>query len=461
MVLGFPLTWRHTAVVTPKFASFIWLDIKAVAFNIGANCLAALFKGASTVKVMMNSDETQDVYMMNIPSKGAASIFAVDPSAPLAGGIMSFSDAVLVHRPRTEGWRIKASVYDMQQSEVPQAICWHSAGQAATVEAGYPTPDRIKHLPGTWLFGGVYNPQFGHFFSETMARVWALDHVDEDIQGVLFFPVYNTYPDTVEKSFDDLFSIVDERFNWKIVDDFYRVDKLIIPPQGSGIKTDMMSSPDYRAYLRRHIRDDLAPTGHEKIYISRSEFTEKRRSILGEALLEDLLRREGYLIFHPQNHSLVDQVRHYRSARHIIGPDGSPFHLVNYVCEGGTNIAIIKRRKSVEYKYMLEQTRWFQAGTGIPLDHCVSYWAPAGVRRAALMMSAEVDYAEMAQTLLRHGMIDNAEPWHALDKAALEDDLKRFGASMGCDMHQVRGDGQSLSDVPLLANGESPQVFWR
>ncbi len=102
-----------------------------------------------------------------------------------------------------------------------------------------------------------------------------------------------------------------------------------------------------------------------------------------------------------------------------------------------------------------------EAGTGIGLDHCLSYWAPAGVRRAALMMSAEVDFAAMGQTLLKYGMIDDAGPWHRLDKAALEADLKRFGASMGCDMHQVRGDGQSLADMPLLANGESPQVFWR
>lgn len=387
--------------------------------------------------------------------------FAIDPRAPLVDGIKIVNDAVLVHRPRAQGWRIKASVYDARQCEVPQAMCWHSQGQPATVEARHPRPGRIMHLRGTWLFGGVYNPQFGHFFSETLARVWALDHIDEKIEGVLFFPVYNAYRDTAEASFGDLFSIVDTRFKWKIVDQFYQVDKLIIPPQGSGIKTDMMSSPEYRAYLRGHMRNDLPPTGHDKIYISRSEFTEKRRSILGETRLEDLLRDEGYLIFHPQNHSLVDQVRHYRSARHIIGPDGSPFHLVNYVCNPDTKVAIIKRRKSGEYQYMLDQTRWFEAGTGIGLDHCLSYWAPAGVRRAALMMSAEVDFAAMGQTLLKHGMISDVGPWHRLDKAALEADLKRFGASMGCDMHQVRGDGQSLADMPLLADGESPQVFWR
>jgi hypothetical protein len=398
---------------------------------------------------------------MNISSSEPPASFAIDPLAPLVDGIKTVNGAVLVHRPRTQGWRIKASVYDAQQCEVPQAICWHSQGQPATIEAGHPRPSRITHLPGTWLFGGVYNPQFGHFFSETLARVWALDHLDEEIEGVLFFPVYNTYQDTAKTSFGDLFSILDAPFNWKIVDQFYQVDRLIIPPQGSGIKTDMMSSPEYRAYLRGHIRDDLAPTGHDKIYISRSEFTEKRRSILGEGALEDLLRAEGYLIFHPQNHSLADQVRHYKSARHIIGPDGSPFHLVNYVCGPDTNVAIIKRRKSREYQYMLDQTRWFEAGTGIGLDHCLSYWAPAGVRRAALMMSAEVDFAAMGQTLLKYGMIDDAGPWHRLDKAALEADLKRFGASMGCDMHQVRGDGQSLADVPLLANGESPQVLWR
>ena len=398
---------------------------------------------------------------MNIASTAGAAGFAIDPGVPLVDGIISVDGAVLVHRPRTEGWRIKASVYDAQQAEVPQAICWHSEGQPATVEAGFPRPNRITHLAGTWLFGGVYNPQFGHFFSETMARVWALDHIDEKIEGVLFFPAYTTYQDMVESSFDDLFSIFDTRFNWKIVDQFYQVDKLIIPPQGSGIKTDMMSSPEYRAYLRGHVRDNLAPTGHDKIYISRSKFIEKRRSILGETALEGLLEAEGYLVFHPQNYSLADQVRHYRSARHIIGPDGSPFHLVNYVCGADTNVAIIKRRKSIEYRYMLDQTCWFQAGTGIPLDHCLSYWAPAGVRRAALMMSAEVDFAAMAQVLLKHGMIDDAGPWQALDKTALEADLKRFGASMGCDMHQVRGDGQSLADVPLLANGESPQVFWR
>jgi FkbM family methyltransferase len=386
--------------------------------------------------------------------------FEIDPRRPIKDSIIHVKDAVLAHRAGSSGWRIKASVFDSERAEVPQAICWHERGDRATVPRDHPRQKRIKNLPGTWVFGGCYNAHFGHFLIESLARVWALDHIDEKIEGVLFFPVYDDHVETAPKLFDSMSSILDIDLNWKIVDDYYRVDRLIVPPQGSGIKNDLSSSPEYRAFLRDHIRRDLDPVPSKKLYISRSGFTERPRSILGEKQLEAHLEAEGYLIFHPQDHSLQDQVRHYIGADHILGPDGSPFHLVNFIGMPEKSVGVIQRRRSSEYRSMLDQTRWFGAGEAMELGFCKTYWAPAGRRRASLMMSAEVSFSQLCGALRGAGLISADANWPDLSQEETTAEVAATGASLGCDMHQVFRDSQSLLALPLLENGTSPQVFW-
>lgn len=70
------------------------------------------------------------------------------------------------------------------------------------------------------------------------------------------------------------------------------------------------------------------PNFSKKIYISRSRLQENHRKFIDESLLEDELIRLGWLIFHPQEYSLSDQLNILVSAVQLCGIQGSALHLL-------------------------------------------------------------------------------------------------------------------------------------
>jgi hypothetical protein len=74
---------------------------------------------------------------------------------------------------------------------------------------------------------------------------------------VLFFSSNHNHPETAPKYFDQLSEILDTPIKYKIADEFYQVDKLIVPPQGSGIRRLTASSPELREYIKTHLKRDF------------------------------------------------------------------------------------------------------------------------------------------------------------------------------------------------------------
>lgn len=392
--------------------------------------------------------------------KAPQQFYNLDPHKPLAGEIIAIDQAVLAKTPSSEGFSIAASVFDAERNPVPQAVCWLSHRKEATTARSHPRANRIHALPGTWLFGGRFYAHFGHFLSETLARLWALDHLQEPIEGVLFFPAYNDHEAVAAKLFAQLNEILDIEVPYKICDQFYRVDRLIVPPQGNGVGRLMASSPDMRAFITKHLRRDLAPAPHKKIYISRSgSFNKIGRGCLGEDRLEELLREEGYFIFHPQEHSWEDELRHYLSATHILGPDGSPFHMVNFTGRSDLNVGIIQRRPGHDARQMANQGRLYGIENIDALSHLGRYWARSGTRRAGLTMVSELRLAALCHDLKARGFIGPDANWQDLSEAELEQSLFAIAQDADADLRPVMSAHDSLKQYPERANPERAQVF--
>jgi capsular polysaccharide biosynthesis protein len=62
----------------------------------------------------------------------------------------------------------------------------------------------------------------------------------------------------------------------------------------------------------------------ERLYVSRSRA--RRRALRNEAEIEAIFEEEGFLIYHPQEHLIEDQIRTFSQARLIAGPGGSALH---------------------------------------------------------------------------------------------------------------------------------------
>ncbi len=386
--------------------------------------------------------------------------YNLNPHEPLADRIIAVDQAVLAKTPQSEGWRIRASVFDANQDPVPEAVCWLTHRQIATIARSHPRKNRIKRLPGTWLFGGRFFPHFGHFLTETLSRLWALDHIDQPIEGVLFFPTQNDCQESAAKMFAQLSEILDVPIKYKICDEFYRVDRLIIPPQASGLGRLSLSSPDLRDFITTHMKRDLEPTGHDKIYISRSgQFNKVGRSFLGEARLEELLRAQGYIIFHPQDHSWGDQLRHYLSATHILGPDGSPFHMVNFTGRSDVNVGVIQRRPGHDANQMAHQGELYGLKNVHALPHLGRYWGSAGDRRSGLRMVCEVKFADLCKDLKNRDFISKKARWRNLTDTKIKQALLAQAKLAGADQRPVDTAASSLADFPVCVNEGKPQVF--
>lgn len=67
---------------------------------------------------------------------------------------------------------------------------------------------------------------------------------------------------------------------------------------------------------------------HAKLYLSRSKLGSELRLFVEERELEDALRRNGWRIFHPEQHTLAEQLAALREASCICATQGSALHLL-------------------------------------------------------------------------------------------------------------------------------------
>ncbi|MEO0487453.1 MAG: FkbM family methyltransferase [Pseudomonadota bacterium] len=382
-----------------------------------------------------------------------------DPAEPLAGGIQTVPGAVMAKREGASGYTFPAAVFDHRKRLVPGAVSWVTPKLAATQDRGHPRMSRVQELPGRWLFGGRYHPHFGHFLTETLSRLWALDHLDQPVKGVVFFPVYTLPADEVANSFKSFAEILDAPFDVKLLDGFHRVEELVVAPQGNGLHELMLGTPEFRQFIKDHIRTDLPPVNCPKLYISRSRFQDKQRRFLGEERLEALLAEEGYTVFHPQEHSWRDQLRHYRGAKQILGPDGSFFHLVNYGAKRNVKVGLIARRKSRDLYILHAQSKWFGIRGAKLFERMARLWSKSGLRSAQLELISEIKFADLGASLAQAGFIPKSRVWEDLTDAELTAELQSIAARDGMDIRQVMSPTEDLSRHPTLADPAKPQVF--
>jgi hypothetical protein len=224
----------------------------------------------------------------------------------------------------------------------------------------------------------------------------------------------------------------------------------------------MVSSPEMRAYIKKHLKRDFEPTGHDKIYISHSgSFGKNGRSFLGETYLEDLLRDEDYTILHPQDHSWSEQLRHQLSATHVLGPDGSPFHLVNFTGRSDLNVGVIQRRPGHDANQMATQGTLFGIENINTLPHLGGLWASAGSQRAGLSLLSEVKFSTLCTDLKKRGFINKNAKWKNLTKTQMKTALLEHAKAADADQHQVESASVSLAGFPRLADDTIPQVFFK
>ena len=195
-------------------------------------------------------------------------------------------------------------------------------------------------LEGDYIYAGPMYYHFGHFMAEMVHRILPAKLLG--LPGRFLF-VTTQGDDSFGKD-DAIPSFVRDVLSFfgltqddaVIVNRNTAVERLHLVAQESNL--GVVPNTGYLDALRDYATDrlDQVFAGVARpgcLYVSRSSWA-KAGSLLGESAFEADLEQAGYTIFHPEEHSLLLQMDHYRKAQSIVFPGGSACHGVELLGAG-------------------------------------------------------------------------------------------------------------------------------
>ena len=250
-----------------------------------------------------------------------------------------------------------------------------------------PSPDR------TALYGGILFPILGHFFFESMARLWPLlwgRNTQERRLPVYFHP----WPglDTPRFLDNPLYRLSLEAIgiraeDLKVIDAPLQFDTLIVPAPASAYHLNL----DYRMVsifdqIASSILAQPGPTPQRlgpgrNIYLSRSQWSENRR-ILNEEAIDAEMTARGFEIVHTQHLSPQDLMAVLVDTDTIVATDGSHAHMAAF-CRPGIRIVMLDSRP-VPTQFAISVLRQMRA-VHVPLFQTPIYRMEIGITEPAVL----------------------------------------------------------------------------
>lgn len=365
-------------------------------------------------------------------------VTAGDPQPPFRGAIEEIARAIVVpERPHDQSLA----------SGVLYAGGRYALLSQAWIRAKKPTPEPvlspdepIVDLAGTHLFAGHFRGHFGHFMVESTARLWALEHLDQKIDSILYLPYRGATGANLRAmdGMDAFFRLLGVDLPIMAHPTALRVERLILPELGFGWNERYAGSPAYRAFMQGRLRGAVKPEGGEKLYVSRAKLNAQRGGVLGETVIEENLARAGYEVFHPEKHPLEVQIARYRAAKKIVALDGSALHLAAYVTEPGTEVAMILRRSKANAEDYILQFRSFCGVVPKVIDVIRHDWISAEATRVDFRSVGEIDFAALFAALKSQGFLPKSFRPETPDEAGVAAMLARFQDKRGGGMRPLR-----------------------
>lgn len=338
--------------------------------------------------------------------------------------IVTLSDAVVVP-PNESGFVQEAGVLDGQGAYCPHGALWRRY-RPITTEPLFPT-EPTQTLSGRWLWGGVLWVHFGHFLVESTSRLWGLEFLDKPVDGILFIPKRPKVGDTVHGFQRDFIHLMSPDLPIRVATETTRVTELVVPGQGFGLGKIAHGTGKFRDAMHAGFAKDVEPDGPDKLYISRSALGLGKGGLLGEEHLEDLLRAEGYEIFHPQQHDMRTQIARYKAAKQVVAADGSALHMFAMVGRSDQPVAMILRRTSGANTHLANNIASFCGRDPLVIKALRTEWLKAKSGKSDRHSFGELDHSAIGKSLNEARFIEGGLDWPVLT----EDQRKQIMADKG------------------------------
>ena len=368
------------------------------------------------------------------------------PQPPFEGLILDLSQAVVV--PERDGdEKLAAGVLRSDGSFCTLSQGWIRARRPMPAPTLRPD-EPITDLPGTHLFGGNFRGHFGHFLVESTARLWAMDHLPQPPESILYLP-YRGEVDAIERvmeGHDRFYRLLGIDIPVRTFGTPLRVERLFVPELGFGWAERYAGSPAYRAFMQGRLRAAVAPEGGKKLYISRARLVAQRGGVLGETVIEENLARAGYEIFHPEKHPVDVQIARYRAAERIVALDGSALHLAAYVTDPGTRVAMILRRsKAMAADYRLQFRSFCDVALDV-IDVVRTDWVSGTSDRVDFRSVGEIDFDALFKALAAQGYVTKSFRPRLPDAAGMAALLAEFTKRRGGSLRPLRPGERHADD---------------
>ncbi|MFK7834949.1 MAG: FkbM family methyltransferase [Sulfitobacter sp.] len=323
--------------------------------------------------------------------------------------------------PIDQGFVQRAGILNADGSYHSGGALWRN-GRSLTVKPPKPEGE-LNTRKGTWLWGGVSWMHFGHFLTESMARLWALEHLEQEIDGVLFIPKRSRNGGEIIPFQHDMIRAMGCEVPMVCVDAPEQVECLIVPGQGFGLGAMITGTQEFRGAVAKRFGQQIKADGPEKLYISRGKLPAGRGTLIGETELETHLAEAGYTIYHPEKHDVNHQIATYKAARKVIAAEGSALHMLAMVTDAKTDVAIVVRRPSGATRNLELHLEAFSGKAPCTITELTRSWKPLGPAKPRNWMG-ELDMQALQNALKSNGFISaSSESWAALDPAVVQERL--------------------------------------
>lgn len=314
--------------------------------------------------------------------------------------------------PVENGFVQAAGVLDTNGAYCEHGALWRKF-RPLTTEPAPPTGE-VQQLAGRWLWGGVLWAHFGHFLVESTSRLWALDHLEKPVDGILFIPKRPRTGESIRGFHTGFLDLMAPDLSMRVAASPTQVEELIVPGQGFGLGLITAGTARFRSAIHNRFAKDIAPEGPEKIYLSRSALGLGKGGMLGEERLEELLQAEGYEVFHPQQHDLATQIARYKAAKKVVAADGSALHLYAMVGRPDQSVAMILRRQSTSNNLLASNVTHFCGAEPKVISALRTEWVRKNQKKSSRLSFGELDHSVIGAALSAGGFISGDGQWPVL-----------------------------------------------
>ncbi|HEY2179480.1 MAG TPA: glycosyltransferase 61 family protein [Caulobacteraceae bacterium] len=320
----------------------------------------------------------ENIFGYNMPERFSAEDIIRDVPMdilPVPGAFISRRE---IERPENGQWVQRGGVYDAKGVLLPEFDMIAGLYPDRIVNPPIIEAERIaaaERIRRPCIYLGTLNGHFGHFLVESLARSWALSHIDRGVGAVFHFANFAGAPDIAQllgtfpgyiTTTLDLLGLTPSRI--ELANRDLRFDNLYVPTAqfwinhfgGPGL------SEVYDDIREEIVRRTGLPVGpSRKLYLTRRKLTDPqphkiRKNIANEDEIEELFLAQGFESVALEQMSFPEQIMVMATASHIAGTTGSALHMAMFTAQPEAELIGIDWRNS-RTQYILDAARGLRA----------------------------------------------------------------------------------------------------